>query len=444
MKYILGSATISISDTFKAFLTNIAVDNGDTIALRYAEITCALNSRFRSTESETANSLQVGSYGRWTAIKGISDLDMLYIMPASKWNTYKDGGQYELLRAAADAIGARYSRTEIRVDRLVVQVRYQDFHVEVQPVFEEDDGSFKYPDTYASGSWKITRPREELEAMTQTNAAKNRNLRRLCKMTRAWKNKHGVVMGGLLIDSLAHRFLIGTTEYDEKSYLHYGSMVRDFFKFLSELSKQEYFAALGSGQRVRVKKNFQKKAVKAYELCQKAIAASGTDTQNEKWRRIFGRGFPPAPDRVEKAHIVEGGLQARDTEEFIEDRFPVDIRYLIKLDCEVNQKGFRMLLLRTMLKSRFPLLPHKTLRFYVVDHSIPRDFTLYWKVLNRGPVAVRRDCVRGQIVQDIGDMAKTETTNFRGDHVVECYAVMDGVVVATDRIHVPIQAGEEE
>lgn len=69
---------MSIADTFKQFLNNLAVDNAQTISERYAEITRALNIKFRDTESRTANSLQVGSYGRHTAIKGISDLDMLY------------------------------------------------------------------------------------------------------------------------------------------------------------------------------------------------------------------------------------------------------------------------------------------------------------------------------------------------------------------------------
>lgn len=35
-------------------------------------------------------------------------------------------------------------------------------------------------------------------------------------------------------------------------------------------------------------------------------------------------------------------------------------------------------------------------------------------------------------------MQKIESTNFRGDHIVECYCVKDGVVVAKSRIHVPI------
>ena len=84
---------MSISQMFQDFLSNIKVANEEQITLRYQEITCALNKKFRDTESKTSNQLQVGSYGRWTAIKGISDLDMLYIMPPSKWDDYKNGGQ---------------------------------------------------------------------------------------------------------------------------------------------------------------------------------------------------------------------------------------------------------------------------------------------------------------------------------------------------------------
>lgn len=431
---------MSIADTFKQFLSNIAVDNGETISLRYDEVTAALNKKFRDTESKFSNSLQVGSYGRWTAIKGISDLDMLYIMPVGKWDDYKDGGQSRLLDDTRNAIKSRYPSTTVVKDRLVVQVRYRDFQVEVQPVFEQADGSFKYPDTYDGGSWKITKPSDEIAAMKKVNGEKNRNLRRLCKMARAWKNKHGLAMGGLLIDTLAHNFLQSTSEYDEKSYLYYDYMSRDFFKYLADRPDQDYYAALGSGQRVKVKKKFQKKANKAYELALDAIAAAGSASENEKWRKIYGRGFPAAEKATQKAEFAS--TPWRDTEEFIDDRFPIDIRNSISLDCEVSQNGFRERFLREMLSLRLPLKAAKTLKFSVVDHDISGDFNLYWKVLNRGDEARRRDCVRGQIDGDRGGMSRTERTHFRGDHIVECYAVQNGVVVATDRIHVPIQGNQ--
>ncbi|UGQ25325.1 hypothetical protein LRO55_13205 [Acinetobacter calcoaceticus] len=65
-------------------------------------------------------------------------------------------------------------------------IRY--FYVEVPPVFQQEDGSYKYPDTYNGGSWKITKPQAEIDEMKVMNNAKNRNLRRLCKMVREWKN----------------------------------------------------------------------------------------------------------------------------------------------------------------------------------------------------------------------------------------------------------------
>jgi hypothetical protein len=436
-------AADGIGEAFKRFVDDLKLDNEQTISDHYGEVTCALNKKFRETESKTANSLQVGSYGRWTAIKGISDLDMLYIMPASLWSSYKDGGQARLLRAAADAISARYPTTTVKVDRLVVQVLYQDFQIEVQPVFLNEDGtSYTYPDTYGGGKWKVTKPREELAAMSEADIAKNKNLRRLCRMARAWKNKHGVAMGGLLIDTLAYRFLLSTTAYDDKSFAYYDEMVRDFFEYLGNLDEtQTEYGALGSNQRVKVKKRFERKARKAHKLVLAAIGADGEVGRNDKWRKIFGRSFPPRAAEVKKAYIVEGGIQAQNTEEFIEDRYPIDIRYPIRIDCEVRQNGFPTFLLRKMLASHLPLFTSKSLRFFISSHGIPTSmkFKLHWKVLNRGPVAIRRNSIRGQIILDAGRLEKIENTHFQGDHIVECYAVYNGVVIATDRIHVPIE-----
>ena len=431
---------MSISEAFQSFLKNIAVDNAKSISDRYAEITRVLNTHYRNTEPNFSNSLQVGSYGRWTAIKGISDLDMLYIMPRSTWSTYQNGGQAKLLADTAGAIKARYPTTVIRVDRLVVRVMYGSFHVEVQPVFEQDDRSFLYPDTYYGGSWKKTKPRDEIAAMTAFHTQTNANLRRLCKMVRAWKNKHGVAMGGLLVDTLAHGFLKSNREYDEKSYYYYDLMSRDFFQYIANLPKQEYFLALGSGQRVKVKKNFQAKALKTYELSLKAIQSEGKDNRNEKWRAIFGRGFPAAVSFAKSALAEDRSLS---TEKFIESRLPVDVYRDIQIDCEVTQDGFRPTLLRHILQKNLLLMPKKRLRFYVAATDIVGKYDLYWKVLNRGEEAIRRSCVRGQIVADGGHKELIERTTFRGDHVVECYAVLDGVVVATDRIHVPISSNEE-
>jgi len=230
-----------VADMFSTFINNLAINNTETISLRYRELTAALNKEFRNTESKTTNTLQVGSFGRKTGIKGISDLDMLYIMPISYWETYKNSKQLKLLQDVKTVILSRYPKTNVRVDRLVVTVTYNNFHVEVQPVFKQDDGSFKYPDTKNGGAWKITKPQEEMYAVAKLNSEKNSNLRRLCKMVRAWKNKHGVGIGGLLIDTLAYNYLNLTNYYDSKSFLYYDELSRDFFEYLSELPRQDRY-----------------------------------------------------------------------------------------------------------------------------------------------------------------------------------------------------------
>jgi len=75
---------------------------------------------------------------------------------------------------------------------------------------------------------------------------KNYNLKSLCKMTRAWKNKHGVNMGGLLIDTLAYNYLNSTSAYDQASFKSYDSLAQDFFSFLMNLPEKSYYLAPGS------------------------------------------------------------------------------------------------------------------------------------------------------------------------------------------------------
>jgi hypothetical protein len=424
---------MTTTEMFTDFLKNVAIDNSASIISKYEEITAALNKKFRNTESKTANSLQVGSYGRWTGIKGISDLDMLYVMPSSKWNDYKDGEQSKLLDDTKEAIQARYPKTIVKKDRLVVQVLYKSFTVEVQPVFEQDDSSFKYPDTYNGGSWKITKPRDEIKAMKEFVDQKNKNLRKLCKMGRAWKNKCGVGMGGLLIDTLAYNFLNSNSDYDNRSLAYYDWMCRDFFKYLSEEPNKDYYLALGSNQRVTVKSKFQRKAKKAYELSLDAINAGESSSANKKWKKIFGRPFPAAIQQESKSSAY------RNTEQFIEDLYPIDIRFNVRLECEVSQNGFREALLRTMLAKKLKLQSKKKLNFFIADIDVPGEFIIKWKVLNRGAIAEQRDCVRGDIIIDKGFRKKEEKTDFNGEHIVECFVIQNDVVVAKDRIDVPIQ-----
>ena len=368
---------MNTSEKFQDFLSNIKIpdDYAKTISNRYATITKRLNKEFRNTNSETDNTLQVGSYGRWTGIKGISDLDMVYIIPNSKWKEYnQEGGQRLLLQDTKKALEKTYSSSDIKINRCVVTVKFSDnSHIDIQPVFETQDDDFIYPDTYGEGSWKITKPRKEMEAMLEVNKEKNRNLRRLCKMIRAWKNHNGVVMKGLLIDTLAHNFLNSTKEYDSKSFNYYDEMSRDFFKFLYEQPKdQKEYAALGSKQRVKVVKSFNRKAKKAYKYSCEAIAATSEKEKHNKWRDVYGKDFPKYKTEDSEAKRLNNSYL--NTEEFIENTYIVEINYDLHIDCEIRQNGYRTELLREFLKKKFPLLTNKSLKFFIKNNEVPPPY----------------------------------------------------------------------
>lgn len=422
---------MSVSNMFKTFLDNLKVDQDGAkkISDRYSNITKILNKKFRNIDSETNYCLQIGSYGRWTGIKGISDLDMIYIMPNYAWDDYKNNPS-KLLTDTRAKLLSHYDSTDISVDRCIVAVKFKKQEVEVQPAFEQEDGSFKYPDSYDKGSWKKTKPREEIKAMQEFNEQKNNNLRSLCKMIRAWKNHCGVAIGGLLIDTLAHNFLQSTSKYDTKSFHYYDEMIRDFFEYLKNEPEKDYYLALGSQQRVKVVASFQKKAKKAYENVLLAINSSDSQ-KNTAWKKIFGRSFPSAETLQKSTYSYY-----TNTEEFIDDSFPVNIKYNLDIDCFIdNTKGN---LLSQFLRYSNILPPKKSLTFYISNTNTPEPYIVKWKILNIGEEAQRRNQIRGQILNDNGTRQRTENTLFKGNHLVECYILKQGVVVAKDSILVPI------
>lgn len=420
------------SDIFDGLLQNLKVgDSSIVIAARRDEITKALNKAFRGKVGSTGHKLMIGSYGRHTAIRAISDLDMIYILPASLRVQYAgETGPRRALERVRDTLTKRYPNTIIRVDQCVVRVQFSNFRFEVQPAFENDDDSFDYPDTLYK-NWRVTKPRAEINETKACNERTSGNMRKLARVARAWKNANGVNMGGLLIDTLVHSFFASTDDYDTGSTEVFDLMARDFFLFLASQPDQDYYRALGSKQRVNVKARFQPKAKKAHKRCLEAIALAGKAAANRKWREVFGTQVP--------LDVKKQADSFHDTEEFIEDRYPVDICEVLTIECAVTQDGWRPSSLREMLRAKTVLLPHKDLDFTISGCSVESPYQVRWKVLNRGEEAERRNQIRGQIIESTrAYRGIRERTQFRGNHLVECYIVKDGVVVARDLIDVPI------
>ena len=94
-------------------------------------------------------------------------------------------------------------------------------------------------------------------------------------MVRAWKNKYGVEMGGLLIDTFAYDFFKENDDLQKSDIANFDNVLLKFFEYLKSRNEhQKYWYAPGSRQKVYKKKNFIKKAKKAFENIQEAIENS--------------------------------------------------------------------------------------------------------------------------------------------------------------------------
>lgn len=431
---------MDITQNFANFYNNLAIQNTADISSRYRRITRTLNKKYYGSESEDLHSLQVGSYGRGTAIGETSDLDMIYILPPevfSRFNSYTYNGQSALLQEVKNEILKTYSQTVVGADGQVIVIKFADVKIEIVPAFENNDGSFKFPDSNDGGSWKTTNPRPEITAINDLNGKRGKNLKPLAKMVRAWKNANGASMSGLLIDTMVYNFFLDNNDFNQDSFSRYHFLVRDFFKFLSEQNKdQAYWYSPGSNQKVDRKGQFVAKAKKAYNLVLEAIQKNENETVWKIWKKVFGRNFPSSRSTTESASFSESSFPK--TEEFIENQFPVDIRNDLQIDCEVSQDGFLKRSLRAFLASRIPLLQNRKLRFFISECDLKPPFQVKWKVRNVGYEAEKRNQIRGQILNDLGSKERIERTSFYGPHFVECYVIKDGICVARDMIDVPI------
>ena len=438
---------MSLETDFEIFIGNLEPTNISEMEITVGEIAKKLNKNYYNLDSDkTSHMYIVGSVGRETAIKGVSDLDILFDLPVEvfkRFDAYKEKKQSSLLQEVKNVLKARYPNTDISGDGQVVVIKFNKYTVELVPGFKQSDDRFKYPDTNNGGSWKYTDPLPEISESKKTAEDTDNNFKYIANMLRAWKNKQGFKFGGLLIDTITYEFLNEKTDYRNIGFDSYLDMTKALFEYIKGLNKdQSYWYALGSNQQVYNCDNgkFITKAEKAYKKI-KDLTANSSDV-NKKLRQVFGTQFPKKVTAENRAYTSSYNQKYyNDTEEFIEDYFTVDIKYNISIDCKITQDGFRPMLLKKLLRDKMFLAIKKHLEFYIdsMDSEIKKEapYDIYWKIKNEGQEAIKRDCIRGQIKRT-NTKSINESSDFIGEHYVECYIVKDGICIAKDHIDVPI------
>ncbi len=167
------------------------------------------------------------------------------------------------------------------------------------------------------------------------------------------------------------------------------------------------------------------------------------DASLAAWQRIFGPDFKApvaaapiaeAPRTAPIAPVAPAG-PAAPGEQFINDRYPMDVRYAATISGRVLPRaGFRHGPIRNLGR----LQKHRELRFRA-HTDVPYPYEVWWKVRNYGREAQTANGLRGQLEQAPDPRGEqTESTLYTGKHWIECWVVKGGRVVATDRHFVEI------
>jgi len=161
------------------------------------------------------------------------------------------------------------------------------------------------------------------------------------------------------------------------------------------------------------------------------------------WGKFFNHSFW---DELEDQSVNEScnfskGNSYRDTEEFIEDLYPVYEQYDVTIDCRVMGKGFSLMPIAEYLdrfaKTFRRFIPYNfSVRCSIGRTNCPSYDKVLWKVLNVGSEAKRLDQIRGEI-KDRGKEI-TENTKFFGPHYIECYLIKNDICVGIGHVDVPI------
>lgn len=339
--------------------------------------------------------------------------------------------------------------TEPQVKTSCVRIEYAEgYHIDFAVYRRSYDTSSEcWIYEHAGADWT----ERELKGLTDwfkskndTSQGKLRKVVRLskmfCKSREAWKN----MPSGLLQTVLCEETL--QSEYDRIDELFYYTMKKIVSRLEANTSvvapvdnNRDLTPRKSDTQKMinwknRLKSKLEDLDVLFNDNCTRADALQAWYGffDHEFWKEQTTEASSYALD-----HVSKSVCSFADTEQFIEDLYPVNCSYCCNVSCYVSGNGWRPTLLSEFLAILKHFLPHNfEIRCNVQYTDCPLPYEVFWKVKNVGPEAARRNQIRGQIVEK--GKSIVEKSNFYGKHYIECYIVKNGVCVAKKRIDIPI------
>lgn len=396
-----------------------------------------------------ANSLQIGSYPRFTAVTPLHDLDVLYLL--GRWDPAAHNPDQALERLerqlVADYVNPTHYRVEIGRQTHSVTLKYLEgedevFAVDIVPAYSSGTNEF--------GQDKYVVP--EI-------AAKSRPERQQIRESIARGERQ---MAWIASDPRGYISVAASLNRDNEDF-------RKAVKF-------------AKGWRASCKTSDPNFPLKSFHLEQAITHWIFANPEAEIYDAVFEffcrlpdfMRYPQFPDRADPGRNIDDyvtGLSEGDRRKVVEARDG----FLIKLEnfeegddvgelLAVSRRVRRSTTEAYLFDSRIPML--NELDFSIVAEALPRDGGFRRMILDRlGIIQVDREIhfglgqdapdadvykwkvknddasaqPRGEIT-DHGTLRDPEQTKYNGSHYVECFAIRDGICIGRSRQNVVLRS----
>ena len=402
------------------------------------------------------NCIQIGSYPRFTAIRPLHDLDILYIL--GDWNEQKHNPQKlleELLeKIKDDYVNPTNYKIEISLQTHSITTIFKNneneevFSVDIVPAYIFSTNEFKQ-DTYKVPealrrkhgksrqefykklseehrrmNWIHTDPRGYIEIAKQVNQS-NDDFRKTVKFIKAWKNSCKEKYDNFKLKSF-HIEQVITKYFQENDSLEIFDSIFKFF--------------------VEIPQIIQSPKIKDRANTEKYIDEYLNDLTEEQKNKIiqakdcFLKKLEDFSKNDSVDNLIDASFYERagDSEQFLFDfKIPVllDEQLNFKIDGWILKKeGFRD---GWLSKVNNNIAKNRKIRFQITK-DIQKN-TSMWKVQNdkTSKDVLNNNSIRGEITEN-HTLNNPESTAYSGNHYVECFAIKNNVCVARAKINVSI------
>ncbi|MFJ6680103.1 hypothetical protein ACIQLK_13395 [Microbacterium sp. NPDC091382] len=272
------------------------------LALRRA-MSCAtaLTNHFYGDKDSSEFLTLIGSTVKDTCIRPISDIDLVFHLPAgtyTQYDAYAGNGQSALLQEVRSAIAKRYPDTVIKGDGPVVMVQFASGPaVEVVPGVLYSDASIldidcSVPITRDGGKWEATDYGAHFDAFHEVDRARSRQMARLMRYAKAWRREKSAVIRSIMLEVMAVDFF---NEWDtpraQTSHTYDDWLVRDFLGYMIR-NQDTTYQLPGSSRTITAGYGWRRDASDAFDDATTACAASDESVAYVTyWRKVLGSGF---------------------------------------------------------------------------------------------------------------------------------------------------------